>query len=872
MDKWSREEILSKLFKLDPPDSNNNYIELTGQQINTIQLSEPTLAVEEFVITDVIRRHNDAVPDKLAFRIPVVALNDCFISQKDINNFYVDYTGMIPTVMVDFVDTSNSLLSTNTLKDGAIIKIFIGGNGDENYYKPIRQDFIVTDVQKLGKGNQNKGDYMRYRVKGTLNVPYGYKKHSWCNLETSAMLELFNLSVWLGLGFATNFAKETNDKMCRRNPENISMFDFIREITESAMYSPYTFFTSFVDQYNVLNFIEVHSLLSHGGKKTDVPAMIYINTQQTNLIRNKKSGKKPDEILPHDVKKLDTKLSNLVNSEQKLTYYFLSNNDFFVSWSNYIEEYTEITNGFTSITDGYRRHVYWSDNNMGDWGCRACEFVISPIDNLKRDSEDNILPLPEQVSQNSYIPLNLIHTNSPVYASKSKEDINDLTKLESSIQYGDIDTTNMYKMYFFAKSQNDYQMKCLKKCGLKVRLQNYNPSITKFSRIWVDIFDKHPISNEALKKRKKNSLNGSGAGRFAKSDEAFNNNLLKFKDEGTYEISNNKKIHNNFPRGEYNRSLSGWYVVTEMKFVYNATENNIKTELMLNRIEYQPTYKKEYDTAKKGIELYKEENKIENLFIPKEDYGYIYENGTANNSGGNNTNSTTNAAWEKDSSKTYSETEKNDIHIIITQSDTDLNKLRLYLFMKTSAGAEEIAHFPICVSRRSGPRTQSGDNRTPVTTDAEIIEIKERNPNTDSFTYQDSRGKVTGVYGPWSLRLSGTNKNGTKFKSSDGILIHGSGTTNDVFIADSTGSLPTPTTPGKDPVYTAGNKERYTAPIRRGHDSSGCIRMHDNHITMLKERYVKKGTKVVIGDSNQDVKELVKKHFNISDDSKIIMG
>ena len=243
MDKWSREEILSKLFKLDPPDSNNNYIELTGQQINTIQLSEPTLAVEEFVITDVIRRHNDAVPDKLAFRIPVVALNDCFISQKDINNFYVDYTGMIPTVMVDFVDTSNSLLSTNTLKDGAIIKIFIGGNGDENYYKPIRQDFIVTDVQKLGKGNQNKGDYMRYRVKGTLNVPYGYKKHSWCNLETSAMLELFNLSVWLGLGFATNFAKETNDKMCRRNPENISMFDFIREITESAMYSPYTFFT-----------------------------------------------------------------------------------------------------------------------------------------------------------------------------------------------------------------------------------------------------------------------------------------------------------------------------------------------------------------------------------------------------------------------------------------------------------------------------------------------------------------------------------------------------------------------------------------------------------------------------------------------------
>ena len=117
--------------------------------------------------------------------------------------------------------------------------------------------------------------------------------------------------------------------------------------------------------------------LVRGIVKENEATMIYVNTQQTNLIRNKKSGEKPDKILPHDVKKLNTKLSNLVNSEQKLTYYFLSNNDFFVSWSNYIEEYTEITNGFTSITDGYRRHVYWSDNNMGDWGCRACEFFVN---------------------------------------------------------------------------------------------------------------------------------------------------------------------------------------------------------------------------------------------------------------------------------------------------------------------------------------------------------------------------------------------------------------------------------------------------------------------------------------------------------------
>ena len=39
------------------------------------------------------------------------------------------------------------MLSTNIPKPGSYIKVFIGGYGDEKYYKPIRQDFIITNIK-----------------------------------------------------------------------------------------------------------------------------------------------------------------------------------------------------------------------------------------------------------------------------------------------------------------------------------------------------------------------------------------------------------------------------------------------------------------------------------------------------------------------------------------------------------------------------------------------------------------------------------------------------------------------------------------------------------------------------------------------------
>ena len=68
-----------------------------------------------------------------------------------------------------------------------------------------------------------------------------------------------------------------------------------------------------------------------------------------------------------------------------------------------------------------------------------------------------------------------------------------------------------------------------------------------------------------------------------------------------------------WPQYEYNRSLSGWYVVTSIEIVYNPKESNLNMNLILNRIEYQPCFKNEYYATKKAIDKYKDDNNIENI-------------------------------------------------------------------------------------------------------------------------------------------------------------------------------------------------------------------------------------------------------------------
>lgn len=592
---FGRKVIFGEVF---PNDDNNKYIEMSSEDICVIQYSEPSLTVEELKISDKTYATMGVYPDKISYYVPVVFINDFMIPQTNITNFCLDYSSFAPQVMVEFVDMTNDMMSTNIPKPGSYIKVLIGGYGDEQYYKPIRQDFVITNINKTNRtGGEyqnypNSGNPIKYKLTGILNVPLGFRKMPWSSSKINARQAMFNISNTIGLGFATNFEIDSNiDVMRWVNTQNKSFYDFMKEITQHSCYSPYTFFTSFIDQYYVLNYVECRRLLSHGGDKTDTPQMIY------NCIMPEMEKNKSDK--PND---------DLNSGTQKLSYYFLTNSAEFKGWTNYIEEYFVLNDGYSMMSDGYSKVLTYSDKcGFLNLTSKIYKFLITPIDNMKRDGDRNIMNFPETVGYNTYIPLNLRQTTNSAYIDNQNL-FDDPTAAESRVDLGEVDTSNNYPLYFYSSLQNDFQMKNLKKCGLSVKLQNYNPSITKYSRIWVDIYDMN--RNSLTQIRKDPSVDRMEPSKVKDFLREKNDDIITFKED----------IDKDTETQSYNRSLSGWYVVTDMKISYNTvkdfkgtTYKKLQTQLILNRIEYKPTFYSEYKTAKAAIEKYRCDNTSDNI-------------------------------------------------------------------------------------------------------------------------------------------------------------------------------------------------------------------------------------------------------------------
>ena len=598
---FGNDVIFGQVF---PNDDNNRYIEMSSDDISVIQYSEPTLKVEELNISNKSKAIIGVSPEKISYHVPVVFINDFMIPQTNITNFCLDYTSFAPQVMVEFVDMTNEMLSTNIPKPGSYIKVFIGGYGDEKYYKPIRQDFVITNINKTNRtGGEyqnypNSGNPLKYKMTGILNVPLGFRKMPWSSSNINARQAMFNISNTVGIGFATNFDTNSDvDVMRWINTQNKSYYDFMREITQHSCYSPYTFFTSFIDQYYVLNYVECRRLLSHGGKKDDLPQMIY-NCIMPNVTLDNFESSKGDKDKEDDME----------GGDKKISYYFLTNSAEFKGWTNYIEEYFELNDGHSIVSDGYSKVLTYSDKSgFLNLSSKNYQFLLTPIDNIKRDSDRKIMPLPDEVTKDTYIPLNLRQTTNSAY-SETQNLCDNPTAAESRIDLGEVDTSNNFPLYYYASAQNDFQMKNLKKCGLSVRLQNYNPSITRYSRIWIDLYDMN--RNSMTQIEKDTNLESMPE---SKAKEYLNNknkNIISFKED-------TKK---NTEHQVYNRSLSGWYVITDMKISYNTvkdfkgnTYKKLQTHLTLNRIEYKPSFHSEYEMAKKAIEKYKNDNLSDNI-------------------------------------------------------------------------------------------------------------------------------------------------------------------------------------------------------------------------------------------------------------------
>ena len=138
--------------------------------------------------------------------------------------------------------------------------------------------------------------------------------------------------------------------------------------------------------------------------------------------------------------------------------------------------------------------------------------------------------------------------------------------------------------------------------------------------------------------------------------------------------------------------------------------------------------------------------------------------------------------------------------IVISKKD-----LRLTVYARSEGGdTVALAQYPVCVGKNKGNKEGSGDMRTPESPAGEPFSITNiQDASTWTHDFGDGRGSIL-AYGNWFLRLK------TPFS---GIGIHGS--------TNNENSVP-------------------------GRGSEGCIRLLDNDIITLKEKYARVGMPVII--------------------------
>ena len=130
---------------------------------------------------------------------------------------------------------------------------------------------------------------------------------------------------------------------------------------------------------------------------------------------------------------------------------------------------------------------------------------------------------------------------------------------------------------------------------------------------------------------------------------------------------------------------------------------------------------------------------------------------------------------------------------------------RLYVCEVVGADTLKRAHFPVCVGKAKGQKQKKGDMKTPECTAQNPFTITEIvDASNWHHDFGDGRGSILS-YGHWFMRL--------KTPGHSGIGIHGS--------TNNESSVP-------------------------GRGSEGCIRLRDNDLIQLKEKYAFVGMRVVI--------------------------
>lgn len=263
----------------------------------------------------------DRVISETAFTFPQITINNYTFTILELQMFTISQEDWLPTCTLIVDLTSGVFVSRHFPRDGDVLSVFI--RSSNNLFKPIRNDFMITSINTTFS-NDIEGNKTTLIVQGVLRIPNFYADYNKVYKDMSSLEVMIEIANETGLGFVSN-EEITDDKMNWIIPwKNYPMF--IQDVTSHAYKDENSFFTSWIDYYYNLNFVNLSPILSVLDNQEQLDGLTYGGTkdfvQSKNILSNAPDNKNSTAFFNTYRIKNNSNLINSLFGHKKDMYFY----------------------------------------------------------------------------------------------------------------------------------------------------------------------------------------------------------------------------------------------------------------------------------------------------------------------------------------------------------------------------------------------------------------------------------------------------------------------------------------------------------------------------------------------------------------------
>jgi hypothetical protein len=453
---------------------------------------------------------------------PYITINPYQFLTSDVSYFKLSLSDKVPSFQAVVRDSKKLFDSEFYPRDGDLATVFLNSPNSDTF-KSIHMDFELTSVEMI---KETQFDVPELIISGVAKIPNISAEVCKYYEDGTSIEHLELIARDLKLGLATNVS-ETQDKQARIQAW-IDSIDFIDDVVSSSFVSENSFTTWYIDQFYYLNYVDINRIFD---SPNPPPGELQANyTALKQSIAESASKEEDADNLPAPLM-----LSNELN---------------FRTSNMYIHEYRLQNNSAdVSRVNGYSRKVAFYDDNA-DKGSRHAELNIQPF--VSKSMPDSDRPLRGSIAAKEDLTVTEVKHKWMGRQNAGEDGL------------GNVHPHALYSMLIDHQNQEEVQ-----KMKLYVKLAAFNPSLYKYQKIPVMIYeiDPHTTKTRAAFKEA------------AKEVGALNETLVKKDSELKVTSEEN-------PDQVQNHFLSGYYIIENIDYVFDEDIMKMVQELTLIRREW----------------------------------------------------------------------------------------------------------------------------------------------------------------------------------------------------------------------------------------------------------------------------------------------